>query len=70
MRAAQYQETVWEEVRPGRLVESREVRHSVLEQAEQRLGFAGESAEAQAKRARTEIRLDRAWGSDRVIPWL
>jgi hypothetical protein len=42
----------------------------VLEQAEQRLGLAGESTDAPAKRARTEIRLDSAWGSDRVIPWL
>ncbi len=70
VRAAQYQETVWEEVRPGRLVESRDVLQAVLEQAEQRLGLAGESAEVQAKRARTEIRLDSAWGSDGVIAWL
>ena len=51
-------------------MESLDVLQAVLEQAEQRLGFAGESAEAQAKRARTEIRLDSAWGSDRVITWL
>jgi hypothetical protein len=70
VRAAQYQETVWEEVHAGRTVESVTVLQAVLEQAEQRLGFAGESAEAQAKRARTEIRLDSAWGSDRVITWL
>lgn len=70
VRAAQYQETVWEEVHPGRLVESLEVLRGVLGQAERRLGLAGESAAVQAKRARTEIRLDSAWGSDRVIPWL
>ncbi len=70
VRAAQYQETVWEEVRPGRLVESRDVLQAALEQAEQRLGLAGDSAEAQARRARTEIRLDSAWGSDGVIAWL
>ena len=40
---------------------------SVLEQAEQRLGLAGESADVQAKRARTEIRLDSAWGSEGVM---
>jgi hypothetical protein len=68
--AAQYQETVWEEVRPGRLVESLDVLQAVLGQAEQRLGLAGESADAQARRARTEIRLDSAWGSDAVIGWL
>jgi hypothetical protein len=70
VRAAQYQETVWEEVRPGRLVESRDVLQAVLAQAEQRLGFAGDRAQAQAKRARTEIRLDSAWGSAGVITWL
>lgn len=70
VRAAQSQETVWEEVRPGRTAESLTVLQAVLEQAEQRLGLAGESAEAQAKRAHTEIRLDSAWGSDRVIIWL
>lgn len=70
VRAAQYQETVWEEVRPGRTCESVAVLQAVLEQAEQRLGMAGDSAEAQAKRANTEIRLDSAWGSDGVIAWL
>jgi hypothetical protein len=68
--ASQYQETVWEEVRPGRLVESRDVLQAVLEQAEQRLGLAGESPEVQARRACTQIRLDSAWGSDGVIRWL
>jgi len=70
VRAAQYQETVWEEVRAGRTAESLAVLQTVLAQAEQRLGLAGDSAEVQAKRARTEIRLDSAWGSDRVITWL
>ena len=56
VRAAQYQETVWEEVRPGRTAESLTVLQAVLAQDEQRLGLAGESAEAQARRARTEIR--------------
>jgi hypothetical protein len=70
VRAARYQETVWEEVRPGHTAESLAVLQVVLEQAEQRLGLAGESAQARAKRQRTEIRLDSAWGSDRVITWL
>lgn len=70
VRAAQYQETVWEEVWSGNTVESLAILQAVLEHAEQRLGFAGDSAAAQSKRARTEIRLDSAWGSDRVITWL
>lgn len=70
VRAAQSQETVWEEVRPGRTAESLTGLQAVLEQAEQRLGLAGDSANSQARRARTEIRLDSAWGSDRVITWL
>lgn len=70
VRAAQYQETVWEEVRPGRTAESVPVLQAVLEQAERRLGLDGDSAEVQARRARTEIRLDSAWGSDCVITWL
>lgn len=70
VRAAQYQETVWEEIWAGNTIESLALLQAVLEQAEQRLGLAGNSAEVQAKRARTEIRLDSAWGSDRVITWL
>ena len=70
VRAAQDQETIWEEVRPGRTCESVALLQAVLEQAEQRLGLAGDSAVAQAKRARTEIRLDSAWGSDGVMTWL
>jgi hypothetical protein len=69
VRAAQYQETVWEEVWAGNTVESLAILQAVLEQAEHRLGFAGDSDAAQTKRARTEIRLDSGWGSDRVITW-
>jgi Transposase DDE domain len=70
VRAAHYQETVWEEIWPGNTIESLALLQRVLEQAEQRLGLAGESPDVQARRARTEIRLDSAWGSDRVITWL
>ena len=70
VRAAKYQETVWEEVWAGNTVESLTILQAVLEHAEERLGLAGKSADAQAKRARTEIRLDSGWGSDRVIIWL
>lgn len=68
--AAQYQETVWEEVWAGNTVESLDILQTVLEHTEQRLGLAGKSPQAHAKRARTEIRLDSGWGSDRVITWL
>ena len=70
VRASQYQETVWEEVWSGHTTESLALLQTVLEQAEQRLGLAGDTADAHSKRARTEIRLDSAWGSDRVITWL
>ena len=70
VRAAQYQETVWEEIWAGNTIESLALLQGVMEQAEQRLELAGDSPEAQARRARTEIRLDSAWGSDRVITWL
>jgi hypothetical protein len=42
VRAASEQETVWEEVRPGRTAESLSVLQAVLEQAEQRLGLDGD----------------------------
>ncbi len=70
VRAAGYQEIIWEEVWTGNTVESLAILQTVLECAEQRLGLAGDSADAQAKRARTEIRLDSGWGSDKVITWL
>jgi len=70
VRAAAYQETVWEEVVPGNTAESLPVLQQALGQAERLLGLDGEGAGAQAKRARTEIRLDSAWGSDVILPWL
>ncbi len=70
VRAAQYQETVWETVVPGRTAESLPVLQEALTQAEQLLGLAGEGEAAQAKRARTEIRLDSGWGSEAMITWL
>jgi hypothetical protein len=70
VRASQDQETVWEDVWSGRTAERLALLQTVLEQAEQRLGLAGDSADAHSKRARTEIRLARAWGRARVITWL
>ena len=69
-RAAQYQETVWETVVPGRTAESLPVLQEALTPAEQLLGVAGEDEAAQAKRGRVEIRLDSGWGSEAMITWL
>ncbi len=70
VRAAQYQETVWEDVRPGRTVETLAVVQAAVESAERLLGLDGDSPAAHAKRARVERRLDRGWGSDEILNWL
>lgn len=70
VRAAQYQETVWETVVPGRTAESLSVLQEALTQAEQLLGLAGEDEAAQIRRGRVEIRLDSGWGSEAMITWL
>jgi hypothetical protein len=70
VRAAQYQETVWEDVRPGRTVETLAVVQAAVEAAERLLRLDGDRPEARAKRARTEWRLDSGWGSDAVVNWL
>jgi hypothetical protein len=70
VQAAQYQETVWETVVPGRTAESLAVLQEALTHAEQRLGLAGEDEAAQTKRGRVEIRLDSGWGSEAMITWL
>lgn len=70
VRAAAYQETVWETVVPGRTAESLSVLQEALTQAERLLGVAGEDEAAQAKRGRVEIRLDSGWGSEATITWL
>ena len=68
--AAQYQETVWETVVPGRTAESLTVLQDALTQAEHLLGLEGEDESAQTKRGRVEIRLDSGWGSEPIITWL
>ncbi len=70
VRAATSQETIWEEVIPGRTAESLSVLQSAIEATEQMLGLAGEDEAAHARRARTEIRLDSGWGSEAMITWL
>jgi hypothetical protein len=46
------------------------VLQATIQAAERLLGLDGEGEHIQAKRARTEIRLDSAWGSEGVITWL
>ncbi len=70
VRAAPYQETVWETVRAGRTAESLPVLQEAITQAERLLALAGDAEEARAKRRRTEIRLDSSWGSTEAIDWL
>ncbi len=67
VRASQYGETVWEDILPGRTAESLGVLQEAIGQAERLLGLDGEG---QAKRARTEIRLDSGWGGEETINWL
>jgi hypothetical protein len=70
VRAAADQETLWEEVLPGNTVETLAVLQQAVAAAERLLGVEGDSADAQAKRARIEFRLDSGWGSEEVIQWL
>jgi hypothetical protein len=70
VRAAEYQETVWEEVLPGHTVETLAVLQQAVAATERLLGVEDDSADAAAKRARIEFRLDSGWGSEEVIQWL
>jgi hypothetical protein len=70
VRAAQYQETVWEAVWPGRTVETLAVVQAAVAAAERLLDLVGDHAEARARRARVEWRLDSGWGSDESLTWL
>jgi hypothetical protein len=70
VRVASTRETVWETILTGRTVESLPVLQETIQAAEHLLGLDGEGEQSRAKRARTEIRLDSAWGSGGVITWL
>ena len=70
VRAAEYQETVWEEVLPGNTVETLAVVQQAVAAVERVLGLEGDGPEVQAKRARIEFRLDSGWGSEELIQWL
>jgi hypothetical protein len=68
VRAAQYQETLWEDVLEGRSVETLAVLQAAVSAAERLLALDGEAAAG--KRAQTEWRLDSGWGSEALITWL
>lgn len=70
VRAAATGEIVWQTVISARSVESLPVLQEAIQAAEALLGMAGDSDEAQRKRARTEIRLDSSWGSEAILTWL
>lgn len=76
VRAAPYQEIVWEDVRPGRTVENLAVLQDVVVAVEQLLGL-GEMADdpladeaARHLRGQVEWRLDSGWGGEEPINWL
>lgn len=70
VRAVASQETVWETVGAGNMVETLAVVQEAIIEAERLLGLEGEEEVAQTKRARTEIRLDGGWGTTEIITWL
>jgi hypothetical protein len=69
VRAADYQETVWEDVLPGRSVETLAVVRAAVAAAERLLGLADGAPEVWRRRARTEWRLDGGWGSEEIVNW-
>jgi hypothetical protein len=70
VRAADYQETVWEDVLPGRAVETLAVVQAAVTAAERLLGLGDEVPEVWRRRARTEWRLDGGWGAEEIVNWL
>src|ERR671933_1095160 len=70
VRAGPYQETVWEAIRRGRTLEGLDLLKEAVLEAERVLGLAGDDDGTRAKRARTEIRLARSWGSTAAINWV
>jgi hypothetical protein len=70
VREAQSHETLYETVMPGNQVESLPVVRMVVECIEKLYGMAGEDEAAKQKRARTEWRMDSAWGSDPILTFL
>ena len=69
-RAADTQESVWETVSSGRMVESLPILPAAIYAMERRLGWQGADPAPWKKRARTEMRLDSGWGSEPSLTWL
>jgi hypothetical protein len=61
---------VWETVVTGNTVETLAVVQEAVTEAEQLLELAGDEEPAQAKRGRTELRLDGGWGREAISTWL
>ena len=76
VRAASSQEILWEDVRPGRTVESLAVLKEAVGAVEALLGLGEESGDpfadeaARHWRTRVEWRLDSGWGSEDSVNWL
>jgi hypothetical protein len=70
VRAADYQETVWEDVVPGNTAERLDVLQAAVAATERLLGLDGEGPAQRAKRAQTEWRLDSGWGGEALLNWL
>ena len=70
VRAADYDELVWEDVVGGKTAETLPVLQAAVEAIERLLGLAGEGEDTPVKRARVEWRLDSGWGSEEMLNWL
>lgn len=70
VRAAASQETLWEEVVPGRTVDTLAVVQQAVAAVERLLNLEAETAAVVARRARIEWRLDSGWGSEATLNWL
>jgi hypothetical protein len=70
VRAAPYQETIWEEVLAGRSVETLAVVQAAVVATERLLGLGDEGPAVWRKRARVEWRLDGGWGTEQIVNWL
>jgi hypothetical protein len=70
VREATTHETLYETVRPGKQVESLPLVEEVVKRIEALYSMAGDEEAAQEKRARTEWRMDSAWGSDPILTYL
>ena len=70
VRAADYDELVWEDVVPGKTADTLPVLQAAVEATERLLELEGDDAATLARRARVEWRLDSGWGSEEMLNWL